>query len=155
MELEILNRMLVLSLYTQGLQLFSRNLTAQYLLVCEMWLFSTIFPFIFQNTWIKKLTDLEILNPNGGIMSGYIQVGTLRVRIRGYWEGLCLLLSGYKSGGTVRVSNFHCSNLSGFRDMAFLIIFYYFFKKNLDLKTSNLTWKFLPYGEMLLGYNIG
>ena len=39
--------------------------------------------------------------------------------------------------------------------MAFLILFYYFFKKNLDLKTSNLTWKFLPYGEMLLGYNIG
>ena len=67
-----------LSAYTPGLQVCHPSMTAQFFLLFEVWgyWFSRcgVFYDFFLNLDIKKLNNLEIINPVLGRLSGYTQV---------------------------------------------------------------------------------
>ena len=60
----------VLSGYIQGLQIWRPSMTAQILLFFEIWRFYVFFSSFSENLDIKKLTELQFLNPIVGWCQG-------------------------------------------------------------------------------------
>ena len=107
----------------RGLPIWRSSITAQILLIFEIWLFYDVFNF-----FKKKKLGCEIKKE--------LEFLTL------LWRSISL-----KSGVTNMASKYECSNFFGFKDMAFFLNFKFFFIKKTYIKNINRTSQ--PYSGVL------